>query len=718
MSATVHAVHWLVGVAQRAALPGADALATPIVTDPAAAWHDVAGGCGVDAELLAARVADHFRLPVAQLRTAQAGARKLLPEALVRRYGVFPLRADDRHLVVATSDPTNLNVEQYVSFASGRHVTLEVASPGAIADMIEATYSPEQSIESMLKGVRDPSHTLTVVEEEEAEAGPSADEAGTGPVVQLVNLILQRAVDRGASDIHLQPAGNMGVVRYRVDGVLANSGQMPLPALNRVISRIKVMAKLDIADHLRPQDGRARIMIAGRTYELRISTVPARGAQKCVIRVLDAGRASTISEVGIPDAELVRLRRLLSFRDGMIVVTGPTGSGKTTTLYAALQQVHREDVNVMTVEDPIERELPGVTQIQVETRQGVTFASALRAILRQDPDVIFVGEIRDAETAAVAAQAALTGHLVLATLHANDAIGAIRRLADLGLDHATIASTLRGAVAQRLVRRINPACAEPVDDQTPLTDEEERLAIAFGTRPVARAGQGEAAYRGRLPIVQVFEATPDLTQLIAEGKAAGLIEAAAEAAGMRTLRAVGVARVQRGETTLAELERVLGDVDEARAEAALPVPTGAPRGTLALVAASIPDVEQAVPHVLLADDDGANRIIARALLEAQQYRVTEARDGQEAVEHLASGELYDLVVLDLDMPRKCGREVLHALRADVASAGIPVVILTGSSDAELETSLLEEGADDYIRKPFDPRRFLSRVKATLRRSAA
>ena len=750
MTTAVRALHWIVGVAQRASLPGACELSTPIATPVSAAWQDLSAVCGLTDEQLVTRVAEYFRLPVAQLATAQAGARRLLPEALVRRRGIFPLRSDDKHIVVATSDPTNLDVEQEVSFASGRHVALEVAAPSAIAAAIDASYSPDRSIEQMLKGVR-PSEQLHVVEEDANAGAVSADDAGTGPVVQLVNMIMQRAVERNASDIHLQPAGNMGVVRYRVDGVLANAGQMPIPALNRAISRIKVMAKLDIADHLRPQDGRAKVMIANKSYELRISTVPARGAQKCVIRIISSDRASQLHEVGIPEPELSRLKRLLSYRDGLIVVTGPTGSGKTTTLYAALQQIHREDVNIMTVEDPIERELPGVTQIQVETKQGVTFASALRAILRQDPDVIFVGEIRDPETAAVAAQAALTGHLVLATLHTNDAVGAIRRLHDLGLDAATISSTLRGAVAQRLVRKLNHDSAETVAFDAPLVGEEERLAIAYGVRPVRRPGSGDAPYRGRLPLVQVFETNSEITQMIAEQKPAADIEHAAVAAGMRTLRQVGVAHVLAGETTLTELERVLGDVDDAKADgdAAGPAPeSGAvPRGTIAMAAAAIVevtmsgsaaaptvatdatttavaatpaggDVLHATTHVLLTDDDGANRIIARALLEAQQYRVTEACDGQEAMERLASGELFDLVVLDLDMPRKGGREVLHALRADVASAGIPVVILTGSSDAELEAALLEEGADDYIRKPFDPRRFVSRVKATLRRSAA
>ena len=292
---------------------------------------------------------------------------------------------------------------------------------------------------------------------------PSLEDAASGPLVNLTNVILKEAVESGASDIHLQPMAHGGVIRYRIDGVLRNSGNMPLSVLTRVVSRIKIMAKLDIADRLRPQDGRAKVGFGDRQVDLRISTVPTRSAEKMVIRILDSEEAKGLEEVGIQEPELSHFRHLLTHREGIVVVTGPTGSGKTTSLYAALQHIHDENINIMTVEDPVEYELPGLTQIQVETKQGVTFAAALRAILRQDPDVVFVGEIRDLETAQIAAQASLTGHLVLSTLHTNDAAGTVGRFVDMGLDRPTLAETLRGALAQRLVRRICPLCSEPVD---------------------------------------------------------------------------------------------------------------------------------------------------------------------------------------------------------------------------------------------------------------
>jgi type II secretory ATPase GspE/PulE/Tfp pilus assembly ATPase PilB-like protein len=283
-----------------------------------------------------------------------------------------------------------------------------------------------------------------------------------------------------------------------------------------------------------------------------------------VIRVLQSEGTRSLNDIGSPEWELSRIRQLLSYRDGITVVTGPTGSGKTTTLYAALREVATGEVNVMSVEDPVEYELPGITQIQVEPLRGVTFASALRAILRQDPDVIFVGEIRDPETAEVAVHASMTGHLVLATLHTNDAVSAVARFSHLGVDETSIASTLRGAVAQRLVRRLCTQCAEPVNGD--LTTEEARLATIYGVEPVFRARGckrcGQAGFRGRLPLIEVMSVTPTLQELITEKTSQSELFRAAVATGMRPLVRVALERVRAGETSLQEVERVIGGVKE------------------------------------------------------------------------------------------------------------------------------------------------------------
>jgi type II secretory ATPase GspE/PulE/Tfp pilus assembly ATPase PilB-like protein/ActR/RegA family two-component response regulator len=690
-------LHWLVTVAPQLGVP-AEAL-HDLAADASAldAWSVAAAAAGRTEEDLAHSVAAHFRLALADLSAAEPRALKLVPEALARRYHVFPLRETDRHLVVATSDPTNLELEQMIGFASGRGVVLEIAPPAAVARAIEEHYSPDRMLENLLQAVDDDEVERVKVVDERVAGPVAAGDAQAAPVVKLANLILRAAVEAGASDIHIEPGRRGGLVRLRVDGVMREYMPLPMPALNRVVSRIKILGGLDIADRLRPQDGRARIRVEGRLFDLRISTVPTRDAEKAVLRILDPESSRGLDDLELPQSELRRIRRLIGFRDGIVLVTGPTGSGKTTTLYAALRELATGEVNIMTVEDPVEYELGRITQIQVEQKRGVTFASALRAILRQDPDVILVGEIRDLETAEIAVQAALTGHLVLATLHANDAAGAVTRLLDLGLDRTVVADALRGALAQRLARRVCQACAAPVGD-TALSEDETELAARYGVRPEVRAvgcprclGTG---YRGRIVVLEVATVTEGVRALIARAAPTGEIHRAVIAGGMRPMRDVAVERASAGITTLAEIDRTLGDAGEAVTE----------RGD--------------APHVLLLDDDGVVRSLARSLLEKHGCRVSEATDGAAGMARLSGPERFDLLVLDLAMPRLGGREVLGRVRADVATAALPVIVLTGSDDQDLEVALMEEGADDYIRKPVDPARFVARVKGALRRAAS
>ena len=690
-------MHWLVNVARRAALPGAAALDTRAATPTLEAWGQVARACAIQPAELAARVAESFRLKVADLERAESRALKLLPEKVARRHLVFPLREDDRNIYVATADPADLEAEQAVGFASGRRTVFEVAPPAAIREAIDSRYSPNRAVESLLTGVGEQiADAVRVVEDDHGGSEAiSAQEVDAAPVVKLTNLILQDAVVGGASDIHLEPASKGGVVRFRIDGVLRQHMTMPAAALSRIVSRIKILGKLDIADRLRPQDGRAKISVDNRTFDLRISTVPTREAEKAVIRVLAPDTSKRLEDVGLATRELARVRHLLSYREGIVCVTGPTGSGKTTTLYAAIRELATGMVNIMTVEDPVEYELSGITQIQVDPKRNVTFASALRAILRQDPDVIFVGEIRDAETAQIAVQAAMTGHLVLATLHTNDAVGAIARLVDLGIDRANLAATVRGAVAQRLVRRVCAACGVRIAG--PLTDDEQRLSRAYGVQPVVRATGcarcGHTGYRGRFPVNEVVVSTPQLADQIAAGAPASALQRAATAAGTRPLREVALERVRAGDTTLQEVERVLGDTAE-------DPPTRPGLG----------------PHILVVDDDAVERTLVSSLLQQNGFRVSQVDDGVQALELLGNGHDYAMLITDLHMPGLDGEGLLARVRRAVSTAGLPVVVLTGSDSLDTEVRLMEEGADDYIRKPIDPPRFVARIRATLRRA--
>ena len=498
--------HWLVRVAVQADLEGSKVLDTRCTVPLDEAWRMVEEACRTSEVDLVGHVASQQRLGVADLSSTEEHALKLLPDKVARRFEVFPLREEHNRLIVATSDPTNLLAEQAIGFACGRHAVFEVAAPPTIKEAINTKYSPDQLTENLMSRVQSElANSVRVIE----SSGPediSVQEVEKAPVVKLTNLILHDAIGSGASDIHVEPELNGGCVRIRVDGVLRSYLKMPRPILNRVVSRIKVLGGMDIADRLRPHSGRTRVSVGGVSYDLRISTVPTRDTEKAVVRILSPEGAHGLAELALPEGDLQRLRQLISQRDGIVIVTGPTGSGKTTTLYAAIRELASSgQINIMTVEDPVEYELSGVTQIQVAPRRGVTFASSLRAILRQDPDVILVGEIRDLETAGIAVQASVTGHLVMATLHTNDAVGVIPRLAALGLHPSAVASSFRGAVAQRLIRKLCTNCSETIEDLTP---GEQRLADRFGVKPTVRAPGcdkcGQSGYRGRLPVLELL----------------------------------------------------------------------------------------------------------------------------------------------------------------------------------------------------------------------
>ena len=456
----------------------------------------------------------------------------LLAERWARRHSVLPISLEEGVLTVATTDPLDIDTERAVSFATGHRVRWAYATPDELARQINRWY-PDPSARR--------EQTAPPVEVEhlgfatEGAAGLSAD-AGAS-VIRLVDQLLAEGIQAGASDIHIEPEEQGIAVRHRIDGLLRHARTLSRAVAPSLVSRVKILSGLDIADRLRPQDGRARVAIRGSVVDLRISTLPASHGEKIVIRVLDgAAGLRSLDVIGFSPTELGRIRALLQQREGLILVTGPTGSGKTTTLYAALREIQMRGVNVVTVEDPIEYRLPGIVQVQVHERAGLTFGKALRSIMRQDPDVILVGEIRDRETAEIAIQASLTGHLVLSTLHTNDAASAVTRLIDIGVAGYQIATAVKGVVAQRLVRRSCPDCAT--------------------AGCPACEGSG---YRGRLAVAEVLVASPEFERRVAAGASTEAIADAARAAGCATLWESGLALVRRGETSMDELRRVAAE---------------------------------------------------------------------------------------------------------------------------------------------------------------
>jgi len=687
-------MHWLAAAASRAGMKGAEVLVVPSDASLAEAWDLASRTLGVPALALAAALAPAFGLAEANFAEAEPRALTLLPERIARKYHVYPLREDDRHLVVATCDPTNIEVEHAIGFAAGRRPVFELATPSQIEEALFAAFRKEQTMEQILDTVGEETlHAVQTLEEAEPELVSQA-EVDSAPVVKLTNLILRDAIVQGASDIHIEPGAKGGVVRFRVDGVMRQYMQLPMAALNRVVSRIKVLGKLDIADRLRPQDGRSRVAIEGRYVDLRISTVNTRDAEKAVIRILRPESSKRLDDIGITPRELARLRQLLDCRDGIVIVTGPTGSGKTTTLYSAIKEIATGEVNISTVEDPVEYELPGITQIQVDVKRGVTFANSLRALLRQDPDVIFVGEIRDEETAHIAAQAAMTGHLVLATLHTNDAMSSIARLADLGLDRQTISATLRGALAQRLIRRMCSDCAQPVIGA--LTEEEEGLAGRYGVQPLSRAAGckrcGNSGYRGRLPLIEVSVITPTLADMIAAGATTGALQRAAIAQGMVPVRDVAIARVRRGETSLQEVERVIGDViDDAPKE-------GGPSA------------------ILIVHADPAWRNMARRMLEGGGFRVSEAADANQARQMVSGGEEFALMATDLMMPALGSAGTRPALQSSPATPQIAAATTPANRRPSQAIPLqVSTGTDGNPEQNVDWAKFAATVQAAAKK---
>ncbi|HEY5219317.1 MAG TPA: GspE/PulE family protein, partial [Gemmatimonadaceae bacterium] len=404
-----------------------------------------------DAGILAA-LAVELHLEVADLRAANPSARALVPERWARQFRVLPLYATDERIVLATADPLDLECETTLAFATGRTVGFELAAPAELSAAVNAAYGGASSGPTLPEPHRD----VQMLTAEGDVAPPTLrDDDGGGSITRLVDDLLADGVNARASDIQIEPEEQGIAVRHRVDGVLKHVRTLPRGLARSLVSRIKIISGLDIADRLRPQDGRARVAVNGAAVDLRVSTLPASRGEKVVIRILDRRSAlHSLDAMGFRREEYTCIDNLLECREGLILVTGPTGSGKTTTLYAALQRLQERNLNIVTVEDPIEYRIPGIVQVQVHERAGLTFASALRSIMRQDPDVLLIGEIRDRETAEIAIQASLTGHLVLSTLHTNDAASAVTRLVDFGVAPYKIATAVKGVLAQRLVRRL------------------------------------------------------------------------------------------------------------------------------------------------------------------------------------------------------------------------------------------------------------------------
>jgi len=499
---------------------------------------------------------DHVDLSVYEL---DLGAVNLIPHQAAKRYGAIPIAfIEDHTLMVAMSDPTNVRAVDDISIMTGLDVRPVVGSAEDIVSAISNASKLDASI----------AEAISEDEEEENEGGGPVTEiresAGEAPVIKLVNGVIAKGVEEGASDIHFEPEGKEMRVRYRVDGVLHDATTVPRRMVPGVVSRLKIMGNLNIAEKRIPQDGRVGLTVGGHPIDLRMASLPSVKGEKMVLRILDKEQAQIgLDILGMQEDTLARFRSGFTKAYGATFVTGPTGSGKTTSLYAALNMINTPERNVITIEDPVEYQLNGLTQIQINPKAGLTFASGLRAIMRADPDVIMVGEIRDRETAQIAIESALTGHLVLSTLHTNDAPTAIARLTEMGIAPFLTASALDCVVSQRLARALCEHCKEPVvitAEALAIYDVHEDM-NAFQAKGCSRCSH--SGYKGRLGIYEAMMVTNEIRSMTIERASADKLRDMAIGQGMRTLQQDGLDKVRGGTTTIEEIARVTGSALDA-----------------------------------------------------------------------------------------------------------------------------------------------------------
>ncbi len=486
-----------------------------------------------------------------------------IPAENARAYQCVPIEYDPstRYLKVALKSPENFQAVDDLRLLMGAKVEAVVAAPAAIDSLIEKYYSKSSSMTDVMSALASDQNLAELGKHSDQSIDLDAvmDAAGDNQVIKLLNLVLLQAIRDRASDIHFEPFEHEFKMRYRIDGVLYEMVPPPKHLGTAITSRVKVMANLDIAERRLPQDGRIELTVGGNPVDLRVAILPTIYGESCVMRVLDRGNVElSLDRVGFRPDDLEQFRSLIAKPNGIVIVTGPTGSGKTTTLYAALAELNNVQTKILTAEDPVEYDIDGLCQVQVNTEVGLTFAKALRSFLRQDPDVILVGEIRDLETAQIAVQASLTGHLVMSTLHTNDAPSSIIRLVDLGVEPFLLTATIEGIVAQRLVRTLNPQAKEafvPTEQELmelSLRPEDVRGQKFF--RPGASAGVG-GGYKGRMALFEIMTMDDEMRELVMNEASTAVLRSAARKKGMRSLRESGLMAIYEGLTTIDEVVR-------------------------------------------------------------------------------------------------------------------------------------------------------------------
>ena len=674
-----------------------------------------------------------------------------LSKEMAEKYSIIPLLEADNKLIIAMANPFDYNAVKDIQFVVSKPVYIAVSTLGDILNAIEKYY-PKKDIKEDIISQAEMNVKMEVIQQAKVEDKSDMELAAIAdlpPVVKFTNAIIADAIKRRASDIHIEPQidekGNPNlIIRCRVDGIMYETLRTDRHVHPSLVSRIKIISGLDISERRKPQDGKAQVKYEGSKYDLRVSTIPTTYGEKITIRILNPASAKMGPEdLGFSERDLTSISDSISRPQGIILVTGPTGSGKSSTLYALLNRLNRPSINIITVEDPVEFDMAGINQVQINAKAGITFAAGLRSILRQDPDIVMVGEIRDSETAEVAFQAAQTGHLVLSTLHTNDAPSTLTRLLDLGVDDFQISAALVAVISQRLVRKIHTDC-KVQDEVDSRILERIRRYLKGQMQPVFWEGAGcdtcqNTGYSGRMGIYEILMMTPSLRHLIKPGMLSAELKNAAIKEGYRTMIEDGIEKALKGLTTIEEVFRIVPPEMEAESQPKLKFipPDKIPIVDEVMVqsADSKPDIhaESSIKQtvstftdetitdridrpvkVLVVDDVEIDRMIICDALEAEDYVTVTAEDGLEALE-IIKKETPDLIVADYMMPRMDGKTLTKELKTDRATRAIPILMLTALDDVESEVSVIKAGADDYVTKPVNREKFLIRVENLLRR---
>lgn len=648
----------------------------------------------------------------------------LIPQDMAESHLVIPIEEKHKKLVVAMADPLDHNTLKDLQFLTGMPTDFVVATGSDIQAAIEKYY-PKGGLERKLGATPNIHEKIEITKPKDVKEGYEDIEkllkySERPPVVRFLNAVLADAITLMASDIHIEPQETNMIIRYRIDGILREIVRTDKTLFASLVNRIKVISDIDISIKRKPQDGRAHAKYGDKTYDLRVSSLPTAYGEHVSIRILDPTLGKQkIENLGFDAKAIENLKNALNRSHGITLITGPTGSGKSTSLYACLNRLNSQTVNIMTVEDPIEYDIKGINQVQINPLAGITFASGFRSILRQDPDIVMIGEIRDSETALIAVQAAQTGHLVLSTLHTNDASSAVTRLLNMGVDVFAISDTLNAVIGQRLVRKICDNCKAPnpksqeILRQLPSQKIKNRKIVFWkgtGCKTCNYTG-----YLGRVGVFEILIISPAIQKLISPDITSFAIREKAEKEGFQSMSMDGLSKAVQGVTTIEEVLRVVPFKEEEPSRVPKADVSWQKESKMTEVSSdekAAPGIRRKKEKILVVDDSKDILKMLRYILESENYSVITAQNGIEGLK-TAIQEKPNLIVTDLMMPEMDGVELIKELKASVETRFIPIIMLTVKDEVDSEVEVLNAGADDYLIKPVNAKRFLARIKRLL-----